>query len=69
MVAVAGWLAGGRHMGWTKTSVTRWETDPVTEIKGPVVEKHFVPGVDLLAAALVGAGILLAASFLARKKN
>src|SRR6185369_7678315 len=36
---VTGWLALGANRGWTKTSVTRWQKDPVTEIEGPIVEK------------------------------
>ncbi len=68
VVAVAGWLAGGRNPGWTRTSVTHREKDPVTEIEFPVTEKRFVPGVELLAVALVGAGFLWAASFLASRK-
>ncbi|MGH8677483.1 MAG: hypothetical protein ACREUQ_03930, partial [Burkholderiales bacterium] len=58
LVVVAGlaaWLAGGRNPGWTKTSVTHKEKDPVTEIEYPVIEKKFVPGVDLLAVLLVSA--------------
>ena len=68
--AVAGWLALGANRGWTKTTVTRWEKDPVTEIDGPVVEKKFVPGLDLLAVCLVGALALFAGSlFVSRTKN
>jgi len=69
-VAVAGWLALGAHRGWTKTSVTRWEKDPVTEIDGPVIEKKFVPGIDLLVAGLAGALALFVVSlFVSKNKN
>lgn len=54
------WLARGGSTGWTKTSVTRMEVDPVTELEFPVVEKRFVPGVDFLAGTVV-VGIGLAA--------
>ena len=66
---MAGWLAGGRNLGWTKTSVKHTEKDPVTEIEFPVFEKKFVPGVDFLGVVLVSAGVLFVTSFLARKKN
>ena len=69
VAGLAGWIAGGRHTGWTKTSVTHMEKDPVTEIEFPVIEKKFVPGVELLGAVLISAGVLFAVSFLARKKN
>ena len=68
VAAVAGWIAGGRNPGWTKTSVDHREKDPVTEIEFPVTEKKFIPGVELLAAALVGAGGVFAASFLTPRK-
>jgi len=67
---VAGWLALGANRGWTKTTVTRWQKDPVTEIDGPVVEKKFVPGLDLLAVFLTGALTLFIVSlFVSRTKN
>jgi len=70
VAAVAGWLALGANPGWTKTSVTRWQKDPVTEIDGPVVEKKFVPGIDLLVASLAGALTLFVVSlFVSKNKN
>ncbi len=69
VTGLVGWLVGGRNMGWTKTSVTHIEKDPVTEIEFPKFEKKFVPGVELLAVVLAGAGMLFAVSFLVRKKN
>ena len=69
-VVVGGWLALGANRGWTKTTVTRWQKDPVTEIDGPVVEKKFVPGIDLLAVCLTGALLLFIASlFVSKTKN
>ena len=62
------WAAAGANRGWTKTSVPRKIADPVTGIEGVTYEKHFVPGVDFLGAALLGAGILAGASFLFRTK-
>ena len=68
--AVIGWLALGANRGWTKTTVTRWQKDPVTEIDGPVVEKKFVPGLDLLAVFLTGAlALFIASLFVSKTKN
>ena len=70
VVVLAGWLALGANRGWTKTTVTRWQKDPVTEIDGPVVEKKFVPGVDLLAVCLTGAlALFIASLFVSKTKN
>lgn len=68
--AVVGWLALGANRGWTKTTVTRWQKDPVTEIDGPVVEKKFVPGVDVLAVGLAGAlALFIVSLFVSKTKN
>jgi hypothetical protein len=68
--AVAGWLALGANRGWTKTTVTRWQKDPVTDIEGPVIERKFVPGVDLLAVFLGGAvALLLVSLFVSQTKS
>jgi hypothetical protein len=70
VVVVAGWLALGANRGWTKTTVTRWQKDPVTEIDGPVVEKKFVPGLDLVAVCLTCAlALFLASLFVSKTKN
>ena len=67
---MAGWLTLGANRGWTKTTVTRWQKDPVTEIDGPVIEKKFVPGIDLLAGCLAGALALFVVSlFVSKTKN
>jgi hypothetical protein len=69
-LAVAGWLALGANRGWTKTTITRWQKDPVTEIEGPVVEKKFVPGLDLLAVGLASALTLFVVSqFVSKTKK
>ena len=65
--SLAGWATLGSNRGWTKTTVTRWQKDPVTEIDGPVVEKKFVPGIDLLAVGLMGAMGLFIVSLFAQK--
>jgi len=61
------WLLLGANRGWTKTTRTRWQKDPVTEIDGPVIEKAFLPGVDFLAVGLVGALTLFILSLFASK--
>ncbi len=67
VAALAGWLAFGANRGWTKTTVTRWQKDPVTEIDGPVIEKRFVPGIDLLAVCLAAALALFVTSLFVSK--
>jgi hypothetical protein len=66
--AIAFWAATGANRGWTKTSVPKKIVDEVTGIEGVTYEKHFVPGVDFLGAALLGAGILAGISILFRTK-
>jgi hypothetical protein len=62
------WAAAGANRGWTKTSIPTKIVDQVTGIEGVSYEKHFVPGVDFLGAALIGAGVLTGASFFFRTK-
>ena len=62
------WAATGANRGWTKTSVPTKIVDQVTGIEGVTYDKHFVPGVDFLGAALIGAGVLTGASFFFRTK-
>ena len=66
--SLAFWVAAGANRGWTKTSIPRQIPDPVTGIEGVTYDKHFVPGVDFLGAALLGAGVVAGASFLFRTK-
>jgi hypothetical protein len=67
--SIAFWAAAGGNRGWTKTSVPKTTVDQVTGIEGVTYEKHFVPGVDFLGAALIGAGILAGISMLLRTKS
>jgi hypothetical protein len=69
VTALALWVATGANRGWTKTTVPVKKTDEVTGITVDDYQKRFVPGVDFLGAALVGAGILAAASFLFRPRQ
>ena len=66
--ALAVWLATGAHRGWSKTSVAIKKTDEVTGITYNDYQKQFVAGVDFLGVALLGAGVLMATSFLLRNK-
>ncbi len=68
LVTLVLWFFGGPNLGWTKTHVTRMEIEAVTEIAHPVVEKRFLPGVDFLAAGLLGAAVVAGSSFIFRKK-
>jgi hypothetical protein len=58
------WAASACNTGWTKTSVSTMETDPITGINYPVWKKQFVPGIDLLAAGTGCAVVLFGVSFL-----
>jgi hypothetical protein len=69
VIGVILWLALGANRGWTKTSVTHWQKDPVTDIDGPVIEKRFVPGIELLAVWLAANAALFGVSFLCRNKQ
>jgi len=67
--AAAVWFLTGTNRGWTKTSVPRKVLDEVTGIEGVTYERRFVPGLDFLAAAMLGSALLAGASFLIRKPN
>lgn len=56
------WLGLGANRGWTRTSVAVKTLDEVTGIEGIEYHKQFVPGLELLGAALLGAGMLAGAS-------
>ena len=56
--AIAFWAAAGANRGWTKTRVPQKVVDEVTGLEGVQWQDKFVPGVDFLGAALLGAGIL-----------
>ena len=71
LVLTAGglWLAAGAHRGWTQTSVPVKTLDEVTGLEGITYQRRFVPGVDFLGAAVLGAGALAGVSFLFRTKT
>jgi hypothetical protein len=64
ILAALAWIATGANRGWTRTSVPVKTLDQVTGLEGIEYRKQFVPGVDFLGAALLGAGILAGASFI-----
>ena len=66
--AVALWAARGANRGWTKTQVQVTTLDEVTGLEGVSYQDRFVPGVDFVGGALLGAGVLAGASLLIRNK-
>ena len=66
--ALAVWAATGANRGWTKNKVQIKTVDEVTGLEGIQWQDKFVPGVDLLAASILGAGVLVGISFLFRTK-
>jgi len=69
VVAALAWLALGANRGWTRTSVPVKTVDEVTGIEGIQYRNQFVPGVDLLGGALLGAGLLAGASLFFRNQQ
>ena len=61
--AIAFWAAAGANRGWTKTRVPKKIVDEATGLEGIQWQEKFVPGVDFLGAALLGAGVLAGISF------
>jgi len=70
VLAAAGtWLAAGSNRGWTKTSVPVKTVDEVTGLEAIHYQRRFVPGLDFLGAALLGASLLAGSSFLFRNRQ
>jgi hypothetical protein len=67
--AVAFWAASGANRGWTKTRVPKKIVDEVTGLEGVQWQDKFVPGVDFLGAALLGAGVLAGVSLFVPAKS
>ena len=63
------WAAAGANRGWTKTHIPIKTVDAVTGLEGIQWQEKFIPGVDFLGAALLGAGILTGLSFLSRQNK
>jgi hypothetical protein len=67
--AIAFWAAAGANRGWTKTRVPKKVMDEVTGLEGIQWQDQFVPGVDFLGAAMLGAGVLAGISFFVPAKS
>ena len=67
--AIAYWMATGANHGWTKTHVPIKVVDQVTGLEGIQWQDKFVPGVDFLGAAVLGAGILAGVSLFVPAKS
>ena len=68
VLCLALWLGLGQNQGWTKTTRTHMEKDAVTDLLYPVIEIHFSPGVDFLAAGLLLSAALAGISFAFKTK-
>jgi hypothetical protein len=67
--SIAFWAAAGANRGWTKTHVPKKTMDEATGLEGIQWQEKFVPGVDFLGAALLGAGFLAGVSFFVPAKS
>ena len=67
--ALVTWLVLGANRGWTRTSVPVKTVDAVTGLEGIDYQKRFVPGLDFLGAALLGAGLLAGVSLFFRNQQ
>jgi hypothetical protein len=69
VASLAFWAAAGANRGWTKNKVQiKTGVDAVTQQDITEWKDTFIPGVDFLGKAFLGAGILAGASFLFRSK-
>jgi len=67
--AVIFWATTGANQGWTKTRIPQKVVDEVTGLEGVHWQDKFVPGVDFLAMAALGAGILGVISLFVRNNS
>ena len=67
--SIALWAAAGANRGWTKTRVPIKTVDAVTGLEGIQWQDKFVPGVDFLGAAALGAGVLAGMSLFVPRKS
>ncbi|MFZ1072694.1 MAG: hypothetical protein WAO21_04590 [Verrucomicrobiia bacterium] len=67
--AIVFWAAAGANRGWTKTRVPQKVVDEVTGLEGIQWQNRFVPGVDFLGAAFLGAVILAGVSIFVPAKS
>lgn len=67
LITLVLWLFGGANTGRTKMTETVKVSDSVTGQEIISNETRFLPGLDFVAAGLIGAGIAWILSFAARK--
>ena len=67
LVTLVLWFFGGANTGRTKMTETVKVSDSVTGKETVSKETRFLPGLDFLAAGLIGAGVVWVLSFAARK--
>ena len=67
--AFAFWVAKGANTGWTRNQIEKRTVDEITQIEAITYEKAFVPGIEILGGALLGAGVLAALSFAFRRRE
>ena len=67
LVTLVLWLFGGPNMGRTRMSEAVKVNDAGMGRENVASETGFLPGIDFLAAGLVGAGLVFGMSFLARR--
>lgn len=65
---LAGWAGLGANPGWTKTELIHFVRDEVTGLDGPVREKVFLPGIELLAVGLLAAAFVFVLSLVLKPK-
>lgn len=72
LVLLAGlgtWLATGRHVGWTQTSVVSVQRDEITGIDYPVRRDGFIAGLEVPAFATVLATVFASSSWLLQRRT
>lgn len=67
LVSVSFWLLKGANLGWTKTETTTLALDEITGLEYPVLQAVFIPGIDLLGAAVLVAAAAGGLSWILRR--
>lgn len=67
--ALGSWLALGANTGWTKNRIEKKTIDEVTGIEAITYEDKFIPGIEILGGAILGAGALAGVSFVVGRKQ
>jgi hypothetical protein len=63
---LAYWVVKGAHRGWSQNRVPVSKTDEITGIVFTTYDDRFIPGVEVLGAAVALSAALAAASFFVR---